>query len=176
MRRWLALCLCEESCPRFWPIVQPPPAEEAQLGIEDTVAGHLPAPRLAPYLAATGSVSGAMRLYCWNLELLGTIHESLGVVEVTMRNSIDRQLQAWNRGDQLVPGPQPMARTGSSARAARSWASSTLEVAAAGRRSRRTNRRANGRSRTPTCGIPPIRVTASARTTTTSSPTSRSAP
>lgn len=68
------------------------------MGIEDTVAGHLSAPRLAPYLAAAGSISGAMRLYRWNLELSGAIHESLGVVEVTMRNSIDGQLQAWNRG------------------------------------------------------------------------------
>ena len=38
-------------------------ASEAQLGIEDTVAAHLSAPRLEPYLAAAGSVSGALRLY-----------------------------------------------------------------------------------------------------------------
>lgn len=73
------------------------PAERAQLGIEDTIAGHLSAPRLKPYLAAAGSVPGAMRLYRWNLELSGAIHEALGVVEVTMRNSIDAQLQAWNQ-------------------------------------------------------------------------------
>ncbi len=72
-------------------------ASEAQLDIEDTVAAHLSAPRLEPYLAAAGSVSGALRLYRWNLELSGAIHDSLGVVEVAMRNSIDAQLRMWNR-------------------------------------------------------------------------------
>lgn len=67
------------------------------MGIEDTVAAHLSAPRLEPYLAAAGSVAGALRLYRWNLELSGAIHESLGVVEVAMRNSIDAQLRMWNR-------------------------------------------------------------------------------
>lgn len=67
------------------------------MGIEDTVAAHLSAPRLEPYLAAAGSISGALRMYRWNLELSGAIHESLGVVEVVMRNSIDAQLRMWNR-------------------------------------------------------------------------------
>lgn len=67
------------------------------MGIENTVAGHLSVPRLEPYIAVAGSVSGAMRLYRWNLELSGAIHEALGVIEVTMRNSIDGQLQIWNQ-------------------------------------------------------------------------------
>lgn len=36
-------------------------------------------------------------MYRWNLELSGAIHESLGVVEVVMRNLIDAQLRMWNR-------------------------------------------------------------------------------
>lgn len=69
-----------------------------QLGIEDIIVGHLSTPRLAPYVAATGSRLEALRLYRWNLELSGSIHESLGVVEVMLRNAIDRQLQIWNQG------------------------------------------------------------------------------
>lgn len=74
------------------------------MGIEDTVAGHLSAARLRPYFAAAGSLSGAMRLYRWNLELSGAIHESLGIVEVTMRNSIDAQLQIWNQARPAAVG------------------------------------------------------------------------
>lgn len=77
------------------------------MGIEDVVAGHLSAPRLAPYIAATGSLAAAMRLYRWNLELSGAIHEALGVVEVTMRNSIDQSLQTWNRGRRAPAGSAP---------------------------------------------------------------------
>lgn len=77
------------------------------MGIEDIVAGHLSAPRLKPYVAAAGSVSQAMRLYRWNLELSGAIHEALGVVEVTMRNSIDMQLQIWNQGRPAPIGSLP---------------------------------------------------------------------
>ncbi len=77
------------------------------MGIEDTVAGHLSAPRLKPYVSAAGSVSGAVRLYRWNLELSGAIHEALGVVEVTIRNAIDTQLQIWNQARPAPAGSAP---------------------------------------------------------------------
>ncbi len=60
------------------------------------IASRLPAARFEPYLAAAGSTAAGMRLYRWNIEMTGALHESLGVVEVALRNTIDRQLQAWN--------------------------------------------------------------------------------
>lgn len=65
--------------------------------MDDVIARHLSKPRLRPYLDVTDSVSAAIRLYRWNLELSGAIHESLGLVEVMLRNTIDRQLQTWNQ-------------------------------------------------------------------------------
>ena len=58
---------------------------------------HLSAPRLAPYLAATGgNRRRAISLYQWNVELSGAIYEALHVFEVVLRNGIDRALTDWN--------------------------------------------------------------------------------
>lgn len=61
------------------------------------IAAALSVPRLGPYLAATGGyVQDALRLYEWNVELSGAVYEVLHIVEVVLRNAIDRQLAAWN--------------------------------------------------------------------------------
>lgn len=74
---------------------------------EDVVSSHLSTPRLAPYMAEAGTLAGAIRLYRWNLELSGALHEALGVVEVVLRNAIDRELQTWNVSRPTVPGSAP---------------------------------------------------------------------
>lgn len=73
----------------------------------DVIAAHLSQPRFQPYEAATGSRTEALRLYRWNLELSGAIHESLGLVEVVVRNAIDRELRAWNRTRPAPAGQRP---------------------------------------------------------------------
>lgn len=53
--------------------------------------------RLAPYLkAANNREQDALRIYIWHLRLTSSIQELLGVVEVVLRNAIDRELCAWN--------------------------------------------------------------------------------
>lgn len=53
--------------------------------------------RLAPFLKATNDrQQDALRLYIWHLRLSSTVAELLGVVEVVLRNAIDRELCTWN--------------------------------------------------------------------------------
>lgn len=56
----------------------------------------LSAARMTPYLAVTASETDALRLYRWNVELSGALHQMLGLVEVILRNAIDGQLRVWN--------------------------------------------------------------------------------
>jgi hypothetical protein len=73
--------------------IQPaaPPPRHARL------AAHLSAPRLGPYLAAAdGNHKDALRLYAWNIDLSGAAYEALHIVEVVLRNAIDRELCSWN--------------------------------------------------------------------------------
>jgi hypothetical protein len=61
------------------------------------IAAKISAPRLGPYLAATGgNVKAALRLYQWNVDLSGAVYESLHRFEVILRNALDEQLCAWN--------------------------------------------------------------------------------
>lgn len=54
---------------------------------------HFGAPRLRHYLIeAGGDVDRAMRLYEWNTDLSAAFWESLGHLEVALRNTIDRQM------------------------------------------------------------------------------------
>jgi hypothetical protein len=56
---------------------------------------HFAAPRLRHYLTECGGDEVlAMRLYKWNTELSAAFWESLGHVEVALRNTIDRQMSA----------------------------------------------------------------------------------
>lgn len=53
--------------------------------------------RLARYLAASrNDPVQAMALYRWNASLSGALFQSMGLLEVTLRNAIDEQLQLWN--------------------------------------------------------------------------------
>lgn len=52
--------------------------------------------RYASYRASTTSDADAARLYRWNLEMAGAFHESLSIVEIVLRNAIDRELRVWN--------------------------------------------------------------------------------
>ncbi|MBJ8342991.1 hypothetical protein JGU71_29325 [Antrihabitans sp. YC3-6] len=74
------------------------------------VVSHLSRPRFDTYLAVAGSDRAALELYRWNVEMAGALQESLGVVEVMLRNAIDRELKLWN--------PQQPSPTGSAAFAA----------------------------------------------------------
>ncbi len=57
----------------------------------------LTAPRLGPYLEATGGRERqALSLYQWNIRLSGSVYEALHVFEVCLRNSMDREIAAWN--------------------------------------------------------------------------------
>ncbi|MDN5822482.1 MAG: Abi family protein [Leucobacter sp.] len=75
--------------------------------VEAVLVSHLSPARFAPYLAETGSVAAAIKLYRWNIELSGAIHESLAIVEVALRNALDRQLQVWNQSRPAPAGQAP---------------------------------------------------------------------
>ncbi|THJ68345.1 hypothetical protein E8P82_00015 [Arthrobacter echini] len=71
-------------------------ASAQQPPIERTLQRQITPQRLAPYLAETGTLSGAIQLYRWNTELSGAVYEALHVFEVFLRNAIDEQLCRWN--------------------------------------------------------------------------------
>lgn len=61
------------------------------------VATLLSPPRLAPYLRASGgNLRAALKFYQWNVEMSSAVYMMLHLVEVFLRNSIDKQLRAWN--------------------------------------------------------------------------------
>lgn len=54
-------------------------------------------PRMRPYMAlATADPTRAFELYRWNLVLSAATYEALHVVEVILRNAMDRELRLWN--------------------------------------------------------------------------------
>lgn len=56
--------------------------------------------RLEPYLKETNeNEQNALKLYTWHLRLTSSVQELLGVVEVTLRNAIDRELLIWNENE-----------------------------------------------------------------------------
>ena len=79
------------------PPPEQPPAASGPRGIYADLVPHLSASRLAPYLSATsGNQRQAISLYQWNIEVSGAIYQALHVLEVVLRNAIDRQLRKWN--------------------------------------------------------------------------------
>ncbi|WP_187977623.1 Abi family protein [Mycetocola sp. JXN-3] len=59
----------------------------------EMVIGTLSAQRMNPYIKyAGGNVLDAIALYEWNLSISGAFYESIGVVEVSVRNAIAEQL------------------------------------------------------------------------------------
>lgn len=60
------------------------------------VAQRLSPDRLSTYLDATdGNLRQALNLYKWNIALSGALFEAIAVVEIVVRNEIDRCLTAW---------------------------------------------------------------------------------
>jgi hypothetical protein len=55
------------------------------------------APRFARYVSAAGSPERAAGLYAWNVRLTGAVHEELGMLEVVLRNALDRQLSKYHQ-------------------------------------------------------------------------------
>ncbi|WP_419839149.1 hypothetical protein [Candidatus Poriferisodalis sp.] len=108
------------------------------------VAVRLTASRLESYLQASdGEIEAAVRLYDWNANAAGALHEDLGRLEVIFRNTVDNALSAygtaagwpdvWYRQTRLFPGRH--------ARRARE------DIAAARQRATRRGRRAEVRGR-----------------------------
>lgn len=61
------------------------------------LAHHIGEPRFETYRKlALNHTFDAVRLYRWNLEMSGALHEALGLAEVFLRNAIDRELRVWN--------------------------------------------------------------------------------
>lgn len=53
--------------------------------------------RPAPYIRTTGSYNAAVELYEWNIAVSGALYETLGAVEVFLRNAIQDSLASWHR-------------------------------------------------------------------------------
>lgn len=63
---------------------------------DEVLRDLLTAERLRSYLAASGGdLSPAMRLYEWNAQASGSVLVTAGMVEVVVRNAMDRQLSTW---------------------------------------------------------------------------------
>lgn len=58
---------------------------------------NLPEPRFRTYLDAAGdNVDRALALYQWNIEAAAAVLSTLSIVEVALRDTIDRKLRKWN--------------------------------------------------------------------------------
>ncbi|HEU0132383.1 MAG TPA: hypothetical protein VFQ85_15475 [Mycobacteriales bacterium] len=58
---------------------------------------RLSAERMAPYLAAAGGDRArALRLYEWNIAISGALFESIGSMEVLLRNALHQHLTAYH--------------------------------------------------------------------------------
>lgn len=59
--------------------------------------GHISVPRWSTYLTAAHSdPARALELYEWNLTASAATHTVLSIVEIALRNTMDRSLRAWN--------------------------------------------------------------------------------
>lgn len=54
-------------------------------------------PRFGKYVSAAGSIEHGADLYSWNGKISGAVHEELGMLEVILRNALDRQLTRYHR-------------------------------------------------------------------------------
>jgi hypothetical protein len=57
----------------------------------------LSSPRFGRYVSVAGSAERAADLYAWNGRLSGAVHEELGMLEVVLRNALDRQLVKYHQ-------------------------------------------------------------------------------
>lgn len=51
--------------------------------------------RMASYERSMGTLDGALLLYEWNMQAAASVMELVGMVEVVVRNALDRQLRSW---------------------------------------------------------------------------------
>lgn len=75
----------------------------------------LSAERLGSYLAASrGEVDGAFELYEWNIDVAGAALSLTAMIEVLVRNALDRQMRAWgsSRGHEDWFDAAPLDRQG----------------------------------------------------------------
>ena len=56
----------------------------------------IPTARFQTYRQATGGVTEAAQLYLWNIQAASAVTELTGIVEVLLRDTIDRCLRTWN--------------------------------------------------------------------------------
>lgn len=56
----------------------------------------VPASRFQTYLDQSSGVVQAAKLYLWDIEAASAVTEITGIVEVMLRETIDRQLRLWN--------------------------------------------------------------------------------
>jgi hypothetical protein len=68
----------------------------AQPSTADLLTRNVSAPRFETYRAVATDRRHAAQLYRWNLAVSGALHESLAIVEVALRNAMDRELKIWN--------------------------------------------------------------------------------
>jgi hypothetical protein len=61
-----------------------------------SLAGHFSAARMASYLRYARDEDDALALYRWNIGASGALFEVLSIVEVGLRNAMDRELRFWN--------------------------------------------------------------------------------
>jgi hypothetical protein len=81
-------------------------ADQGKL-VERVIVDAISPARFAPYLGrALGDPTAALELYRHNLCLSGAAYEASALVEVALRNAIDRQLRLWN-GGQISPTGLP---------------------------------------------------------------------
>jgi hypothetical protein len=74
---------------------QAPPLPMSHIGV---LQARIARPRFDTYLAATsGDQARALRLYEWNIASSAAFHETLGQLEVLLRNALDEQLRRWHR-------------------------------------------------------------------------------
>lgn len=81
----------------------------------DTIRDLLTADRLRSYLESCDQqLERALRLYEWNLTASGAVMQTTAMVEVVVRNALDRQLVAWAhaRGQASWLGTVPLDRQG----------------------------------------------------------------
>lgn len=89
---------------------QQPAEQPITAGLWGDLEPFLSAPRLTPYLAAaSGNHKHAIQLYQWNIELAGATYQALHVLEVVLRNAMDRQLRFWNTTQKRPGAGQPYA-------------------------------------------------------------------
>ncbi len=70
----------------------------APLAHINLIRARVSEPRFSRYLEdCEGDDVAALRLYEWNIAIGGAFHETLGQLEVVVRNGLDAQLRRWHR-------------------------------------------------------------------------------